>query len=126
MLKPKAHRTKRAAFFVIGAIGALELGIIFQCGDYSRDRSLEEQAFNNVAHHFAPAQNVDLAKKVALALAPSGVYCIGEFLRANSPGAGGAVAATMDLYFALTSASGTWSFEEITSWQREAGLDPLK
>jgi 2-polyprenyl-3-methyl-5-hydroxy-6-metoxy-1,4-benzoquinol methylase len=81
---------------------------------------------NNVAHHFTPAQNVDLAKKVARALAPSGVYCIGEFLRANSPGAGGAVAATMDLYFALTSASGTWSLEEITSWQREAGLDPLK
>jgi 2-polyprenyl-3-methyl-5-hydroxy-6-metoxy-1,4-benzoquinol methylase len=81
---------------------------------------------NNVAHHFTPAQNVELAKKVARALAPSGVYCIGEFLRANSPGAGGAVAATMDLYFALTSASGTWSLEEITSWQRDAGLNPLK
>jgi len=36
------------------------------------------------------------------------------------------VAATMDLYFALTSASGIWSLQEITSWQREAGLGPLK
>jgi len=81
---------------------------------------------NNVAHHFTPAQNVELAKRVARALAPSGLYSVGEFLRSDSPGVGGAVAATMDLYFALTSASGTWSLKEITSWQREAGLRPLK
>ena len=63
---------------------------------------------------------------MAAALAPSGLYSVGEFLRSDSPGVGGAVTATMDLYFALTSASGTWSLKEITSWQREAGLRPLK
>jgi hypothetical protein len=36
------------------------------------------------------------------------------------------VGALLDLYFALTSQSGTWSVEEITGWQRGAGLDPLK
>lgn len=34
--------------------------------------------------------------------------------------------AVMDLYFALTGASGTWSVEEITGWQRAAGLTPQK
>jgi hypothetical protein len=60
---------------------------------------------NNVAHHFTHAQNVGLAKRVARALTPSGVYSVGEFLRSDTPGAGGSVAATMDLYFAITSAS---------------------
>jgi hypothetical protein len=32
----------------------------------------------------------------------------------------------MELYFALTSASGTWSMEEIVSWRRAAGLTVLK
>ncbi len=27
-----------------------------------------------------------------------------------------------DLYFALTSRSGLWSFEEMAEWQRSAGL----
>jgi SAM-dependent methyltransferase len=79
---------------------------------------------NNVAHHFTSAQNIELAKRVARALTPGGIYSVGEFLRAAAPGEGGTVAATMDLYFALTSASGTWSLGEIASWQSEAGLTP--
>jgi hypothetical protein len=35
---------------------------------------------NNVAHHFTPAQNVELAQRVVRALAPSGIYSAGEFL----------------------------------------------
>lgn len=31
-----------------------------------------------------------------------------------------------DLYFALTSRSGTWSFSEMRSWQTDAGLVPRK
>ena len=30
----------------------------------------------------------------------------------------------LDLFFALTSASGTFSPEEMAAWQREAGLTP--
>jgi SAM-dependent methyltransferase len=81
---------------------------------------------NNLVHHFSPEQNADLARRVARALAPGGVYAIGDFLRASHPGAGGGVPAVMDLYFALTSASGTWALDEITSWQRGAGLMPVK
>ncbi|SDJ30347.1 Dimerisation domain-containing protein [Bradyrhizobium sp. Rc2d] len=81
---------------------------------------------NNLVHHFSPEQNADLARRVTRALAPGGVYAIGDFLRAPHPGAGGGVPAVMDLYFALTSASGTWTLDEIVSWQRGAGLTPMK
>jgi SAM-dependent methyltransferase len=81
---------------------------------------------NNLVHHFSPEQNADLARRAARALAPGGVYAIGDFIRAPHPGAGGGVPAAMDLYFALTSASGTWAFDEIASWQRGAGLTPMK
>lgn len=77
---------------------------------------------NNVVHHFTNQQNIDLANKIAKALKPGGIYAIGEFLRLNKPGQGGAVAATAGLYFAMTSSSGTWSAEEMKSWQAGAGL----
>ncbi len=80
---------------------------------------------NNFVHHFTSAQNFDLANKVARALTPGGLYAIGEPLRSDNPAAAGMMA-TLDLYFALTSASGTFSLAEITAWQREAGLRPLK
>ncbi len=81
---------------------------------------------NNLVHHFTPEQNGALAKRIARALKAGGIYAIGDFLRAASPGAGGGVPAVMDLYFALTSSSGTWSRDEIVGWQIAAGLTPLK
>ena len=77
---------------------------------------------NNVVHHFTSEQNYALAKKVAVALKPGGIYAIGEFLRASKPGEGGVVSATSGLYFSLTSSSGTWSRTEIEGWQKAAGL----
>ena len=77
---------------------------------------------SNVVHHFNVEQNEALAKKVWNALKPGGLYVIGEFLRADEPGGGGAVGATSDLYFALTSASGTWSRPEIVGWMEKAGF----
>lgn len=77
---------------------------------------------SNVVHHFTAEQNVALAKKVHRALRPRGIFVVGEFLRGSVPGEGGAIGATSDLYFALTSASGTWSLEEIQGWMREAGF----
>ena len=77
---------------------------------------------NNVVHHFTNEQNFVLAKKVAAALKPNGIYAIGEFLRQSKPGEGGVIASTTGLYFALTSSSGTWSLPEIEAWQKAAGL----
>ena len=81
---------------------------------------------NNVVHHFSSEQNVALAKKVARALKPGGVYAIGEFIRLHNPAEGDAVGATAGLYFALTSSSGTWSEQEMRSWQSAAGLKHSK
>jgi 2-polyprenyl-3-methyl-5-hydroxy-6-metoxy-1,4-benzoquinol methylase len=80
---------------------------------------------NNFVHHFTSAQNFELANKVARALTHGGIYAIGEPLRSVNPTAAGMMA-TLDLYFALTSASGTFSLAEITAWQRGSGLRPLK
>jgi SAM-dependent methyltransferase len=104
--------------------------VSFRVGDALTDE-LGEATFdlvmaNNIVHHFSQEQNSELAKRVARALSPGGVYAIGDFLRPSHPGAGGGVSATMDLYFALTSASGTWALHEIVSWQRDAGLEPMK
>src|SRR6186997_2327807 len=77
---------------------------------------------NNVVHHFTSEQNLVLAKKIAAALKPGGVYAIGEFIRQSRPGEGGVSASTTGLFFSLTSSSGTWSINEMESWQKSAGL----
>jgi hypothetical protein len=77
---------------------------------------------NNVVHHFTSEQNFVLAKKIAAALKPGGVYAIGEFIRQSKPGEGGIVPSTTGLYFSLTSSSGTWSIDEMEAWQKSAGL----
>lgn len=81
---------------------------------------------NNVVHHFSADQNHALAAKAARALKPGGIYAIGDMIRPHTPGEGGVVASTLDLYFALTSASGNWSQNEMQAWQQAAGLTPLK
>jgi len=77
---------------------------------------------NNVVHHFTSEQNFFLAKKIAAALKPGGIYAIGEFIRQSKPGEGGIAASTTGLYFSLTSSSGTWSIDEMEAWQKSAGL----
>ncbi len=81
---------------------------------------------NNVVHHFSDEQNRMLAKKIAEALKPNGIYLIGELIRNEKPGEGGVVGATSGLYFSLTSSSGTWSVREMEEWQQQAGLQSGK
>ncbi|HYN21078.1 MAG TPA: methyltransferase, partial [Thermoanaerobaculia bacterium] len=78
----------------------------------------------NLSHHFDDATNRELTRRVARALRPGGIFAIVEILRRESPKEGGQMGALFDLYFALTSESGTWSFAEMSNWQREAGLHP--
>jgi|SRR6185312_910207 len=81
---------------------------------------------SSLVHHFDEATNRALAKRIARALRPGGVFVIQELYRPASPNEAGQIGALLDLYFAVTSRSGTWSFEELAGWQREAGLKPLK
>jgi SAM-dependent methyltransferase len=80
----------------------------------------------NLVHHFDEATNRALAKRIARALRPGGVFVIQELYRQESPKQAGQIGALLGLYFALTSESGTWSFAEMAGWQREAGLVPRK
>jgi predicted O-methyltransferase YrrM len=78
----------------------------------------------SLVHHFDEAANRALAEKVARPLRRGGVMVIGEALR---PKVGGRqLGAFFDLYFGMTSESGTWTFDEMALWQREAGLVPRK
>jgi SAM-dependent methyltransferase len=81
---------------------------------------------SQLLHHFDEATNREFARRVARALKPGGVFVILEMVRPASPQDAGQVGALLDLYFALTSQSGTWSIEEMSAWQRDAGLIPRK
>ena len=80
----------------------------------------------SLVHHFDAATNRELAARCARALRPGGLFVIGDLMRPAVPERSSAMDLFYDLYFALTSKSGLWSFEEMAEWQRAAGLVPRK
>ena len=76
-----------------------------------------------LVHHFDEPTNRRLIERVARALRPGGVLVVQEISR-RPAGRRSQLGSLGDLYFALTSRSGSWSFEEIAEWQRAAGLVP--
>ena len=104
--------------------------VVLEAGDALTD-DLGESAYDlilmfSLVHHFDDATNRFLVEKAARALRPSGTLVIGEPIRPASPRRGGQMGAFYDLYFALTSRAGIWSFDEMRSWQADAGLVPRK
>jgi SAM-dependent methyltransferase len=80
---------------------------------------------SQLVHHFDDHTNRALVARIARALRRGGVFAILDSIRPRTPDESGQFAALMDLYFALTSLSGTWSVAEMQGWQRGAGLEPL-
>lgn len=80
----------------------------------------------NLVHHFDDATNRALLQRVARALRPGGIVVVGEMIRSTSARLANQVGALTDLYFAITSDAGTYSFAEIADWQRAAGLRPRR
>jgi 2-polyprenyl-3-methyl-5-hydroxy-6-metoxy-1,4-benzoquinol methylase len=76
----------------------------------------------NLVHHFSEEHNKELVNKIAHALSPGGIFVVQEFIRPETPKASDQVGAILDLFFALSSASGTWTVNEIAGWQQAAGL----
>jgi SAM-dependent methyltransferase len=76
----------------------------------------------NLLHHFDAATNQALVARCARALRPGGQLVVHELIRPTSPAEAGSAGSLADLYFAATSRSATWSFEEIETWLRSAGL----
>jgi SAM-dependent methyltransferase len=104
--------------------------VVHRAGDALADE-LGADAYDLVliaqlVHHFSEAQNRDLAKRVARALRPGGVYAVLDEFRPRSAKDAGQVGSLLEFYFALTSQSGTWAVEEISDWQRDAGLNPRR
>jgi predicted O-methyltransferase YrrM len=104
--------------------------VVMRAGDALTD-DLGEAAYDlilifSLVHHFDDATNRLLVSRAARALRPGGYLVIGDALRPSSPGKGGQQGAFFDLYFALTSESGLWTFDEMRAWQVGAGLTPRK
>ena len=76
----------------------------------------------NLAHHFNDRTNRDLVRRAARVLRPGGYCVILEIIRSEPSRKAEQIGALMDFYYAVTSASGTWSFDEMAEWQREAGM----
>lgn len=77
----------------------------------------------SVAHHFTNEENMLVAQKAFAALKPGGYYTIIEILKKNAIKYNGdMLSAIGDFFFALSSTSGTWSFEQIKTWQKQAGF----
>ena len=81
---------------------------------------------SSLVHHFDDATNAKLMKRVARALRPGGTVSIIDYIRLETPNRGGQLAWVMNFYFALTSQSGAWSFDDMIRWQSAAGLRPRK
>jgi 2-polyprenyl-3-methyl-5-hydroxy-6-metoxy-1,4-benzoquinol methylase len=79
-----------------------------------------------LVHHFSEEQNRELATRIATALRPTGVYAVLDEFRPRDAKQAGQLGALLEFYFALTSQSGTWAVEEISDWQRGAGLKPRR
>ena len=103
--------------------------VVHRAGNALTDDLGEQSAdivfMSQLVHHFTDRQNRDLMKKIARALRPSGVCFMLDFIRPKVPGDGGQTAALLDLYFAMTSESGTWPIETMQQWLIAAGLKPL-
>jgi SAM-dependent methyltransferase len=104
--------------------------LVHRAGD-ARHADLGEAAWDavfvgNLVHHFDETANRALHARIARALRPGGTVAVLEIMRAPSAGEAGQIGALADFFFAVTSAAGTWSYEEIASWQQAAGLSPLR
>lgn len=80
---------------------------------------------SSLVHHFDAVTNAKLAQKIFTALKSGGYYIIQEFIRDDKARRGDHLA-ILDLYFAATSQSGTWSVKEMSGWQKKAGFKPYK
>ncbi len=103
--------------------------VVHRAGDALAD-DLGEEIYDVVlvaqlTHHFDEATNRRLTRRLARALRPGGVLVIQEISRRASR-RGGQLGGLGHLYFALTSRTGGWTFEQIADWQRAAGLEPRK
>jgi SAM-dependent methyltransferase len=104
--------------------------VVHQAGNALSD-DLGEERYDfifmaQLVHHFDVPTNRALMARCARALRPGGTLAIFEPFRVDASNKVGQFGGLLDLFFALTSASGTFSPGEMADWQRGAGLVPRK
>jgi 2-polyprenyl-3-methyl-5-hydroxy-6-metoxy-1,4-benzoquinol methylase len=77
---------------------------------------------SHLLHHFNEAENRSLLERCANALRPNGIVIILDVLRSSSRESGNQTGALLDLYFAVTSLSGTFPSEQIACWLAQSKL----
>lgn len=85
-------------------------------------RDLDVILLANVAHHFSPEQNCDLARRARAALAPLGTFAIWEGEQPGPDAEADIVGDAFALYFRITSTSRVYSADEYASWLAGAGF----
>ncbi len=103
----------RAGDALVDPLGAGDVDVVFA------------SQFN---HHLSQADNRRLARRVAEALRPGGLYVIQDLARPADPREArrARLGALLDLYFGAASAAGTYTVEQMRDWLSEAGLRPLR
>lgn len=85
---------------------------------------------SNLVHHFDAETNCQLFCRLARALRPGGNLVVqgAIFSQDNHQMFYDTeqLGNLWDLFFSLTSGAGSWAYEDIAAWQREAGLMPWK
>ena len=101
--------------------------VVHRVGDASTDdfgvETFDLVYTSSLVHHLEDEENRDLAVGSP---ASGGHYVVVDSVRPPSAKEAGQIGTLGDLFFALTSRAGTWSFEEMADWQRSAGLEPRK
>ncbi len=77
---------------------------------------------SHLIHHFSAAENQSFVVRAARSLRPGGILAIVDAARPEIPNYRSQTGHVLDLFFAITSRSGTWSVPEVREWQSAAGL----
>jgi SAM-dependent methyltransferase len=100
--------------------------VTYRAGDALKEDLGEEKwdlvFVSQLLHHFDESVNRDLVRRISRSLRPGGMFVVQEMIRPRSQQEVGQIGTLLDLYFAATSEAGTWSLEEISAWQHDAGL----
>lgn len=102
--------------------------VVYQAGNaLTEDFGVETYdliLISNVIHHFDAGTNRKLFRLLRRALRPGGYLVVqGSILPINGNDQPGRL---WDLFFAMTSDAGSWTYKDIAKWQQEAGLTPRK
>jgi SAM-dependent methyltransferase len=77
---------------------------------------------SQLIHHFSEAENRDLVQRAAHALRSGGTLAIVDAIRPRQPSLRCQTGQVLDLFFAVTSKSGTWPLGHVQEWLVSAGL----